>query len=344
MNPYKRFVSEFARVAREGADCPLGGIAPLPHPAPAADAPIALLFSPHPDDESITGGLALRLSRECGWKIINVAVTLGSKPERRAGRLEELQGACRFLGFELLTVAGGGVEDVITHCVSDTGANGRAGSPLPAAARTECAPYQPRPTHDGITARQSLALPQLPASPRGLEGVSVSTRPDNRQWWSSSVATIAGVLRRQQPRAIFFPHELDWNSTHIGTHWLVMDALTQAEGLGCYLVETEFWGQMESPNLLVEYSVPDVADLVAAISFHTGEVQRNPYHLRLPAWLHDNVRRGAELAGGQGQAAPDFVFGQLFRLRRWRSGRIEACLAGGRNLPVSERADTVFPP
>src|SRR5208283_3144516 len=103
MNPYHHFVAEFARVAREAADCPLGGIAPLPHPAPAPDAPTALLFSPHPDDESITGGLALRLSRECGWRIINVAVTLGSKPERRAERLEELKGACRFLGFELST-------------------------------------------------------------------------------------------------------------------------------------------------------------------------------------------------------------------------------------------------
>ena len=60
MNPYHRFVSEFARVAREGADCPLGGMAPPPRPPPPPDAPKALLFSPHPDDESVTGGLALR--------------------------------------------------------------------------------------------------------------------------------------------------------------------------------------------------------------------------------------------------------------------------------------------
>jgi len=40
--------------------------------------------------------------------------------------------------------------------------------------------------------------------------------------------------------------------------------LAQAEGLNCYVVETEFWGQMASPNLLVEYSARDVADLVAA--------------------------------------------------------------------------------
>jgi len=284
MNPYLHFVSEFARVAREGAHCPLGGIAPLPHRPPPPDAPKALLFSPHPDDEAITGGLALRLLRQCGWNVLNVAVTLGSKPERRAGRLEELKGACRFLGFEL-----------------------------------------------------------LPAAPGGLESVANSTRANNPNLWSASVAAIAAILRQHQPKAIFFPHDMDWNSAHVGAHWLVMDALPQVDGLSCYLVETEFWGQMTSPNLLAEYSVQDVADLVAATSFHAGEVRRNPFHLRLPAWLHDNVRRGAELVGGQGQAAPDFVFAQLFRLRRWRLGRMESCYPGGRLLPLSASAGTVFP-
>jgi LmbE family N-acetylglucosaminyl deacetylase len=37
-----------------------------------------LIFSPHPDDECIIGGLALRLLREAKWNVINVAVTLGS--------------------------------------------------------------------------------------------------------------------------------------------------------------------------------------------------------------------------------------------------------------------------
>jgi hypothetical protein len=34
------------------------------------------------------------------------------------------------------------------NCVSGGGGKGRAGSPLPAAARTECAPCQPGPKHD----------------------------------------------------------------------------------------------------------------------------------------------------------------------------------------------------
>jgi LmbE family N-acetylglucosaminyl deacetylase len=283
MNPYLHFASEFARVAREGSACPLGGFAPPPHPPPAAGAPRALLFSPHPDDEAITGGLALRLMRECGWNVINVAVTLGSKPERRAERLEELKGACGFLGFTL-----------------------------------------------------------LPAAPGGLENISASTRTTHPERWASSVAVVADILRRQRPRAIFFPHERDWNRTHIGAHWLVADALPQVDGLNCHVVETEYWGQMKSPNLLVEYSLRDVADLVAAVSFHAGEVKRIPFHLRLPAWLHDNTRRGGEWIGGQGGAAPDFVFAQLFRVRRWRSGRMERCFPGGRDLPAAARADEVF--
>ncbi len=48
----------------------------------------------------------------------------------------------------------------------------------------------------------------------------------------------------------------DWNSTHIGTHYLLVDALArQASGFACHVVETEFWGAMATPNLMVESSV-----------------------------------------------------------------------------------------
>jgi N-acetylglucosamine malate deacetylase 1 len=110
----------------------------------------------------------------------------------------------------------------------------------------------------------------------------------------------------------------------------------------CYVVETEFWGAMDTPNLMVESSVTDLADMMTALSFHVGEVQRNPYHLLVPAWMQDNVRRGGELVGGQGGAAPDFVFCTLYRLRRWTSGQFETIYAGGRNLPATVSAATLF--
>ena len=57
---------------------------------------------------------------------------------------------------------------------------------------------------------------------------------------------------------------------------------------------------MTDPNLMVEMSAEDLADMIAATTFHVEEVNRNPYHLLLPPWMMDNVRRGGEVAGGQG--------------------------------------------
>src|SRR5436189_1657623 len=99
---------------------------------------------------------------------------------------------------------------------------------------------------------------------------------------------------------------------------------------------------MEHPNLMVELSEADMVELVTALTFHVGEVGRNPYHLSLPAWMIDNVRRGAELVGGQGGAAPDFVFGTLYRLRRWINDRLEPAYAGGRQLACAHKPDSYF--
>jgi hypothetical protein len=95
---------------------------------------------------------------------------------------------------------------------------------------------------------------------------------------------------------------------------------------------------------MVESSVDDVADLLAALSFHVGEVRRNPYHLRMPSWLQDNVRRGAELVGGQGGAAPEFMFATLYRLRQWRNGRVEDVYNGGRQLSVRDHPQRAWEP
>jgi hypothetical protein len=48
----------------------------------------------------------------------------------------------------------------------------------------------------------------------------------------------------------------------------------------------------------------------------------------------DNVRRGAELVGGQGGAAPDFKFATLYRARQWKGGRIEELYSGGKQIGV----------
>jgi N-acetylglucosamine malate deacetylase 1 len=280
MNPYRQFVSELARLVREGKTLPLGGFPVPQRPPTPPDAPRVLIFSPHPDDECIIGGLALRLQREAGMRVVNVAVTQGSNKARQAERWGELRAACDYIGFDLVET-----------------------------------------------------------QPGGLERINLATRFSETAHWQTAVDVIAAIITQLHPAVMLFPHEADWNSTHIGTHHLVMDALgRQSASFECHVVETEFWGAMATPNLMVESSELDIGDMMAALSFHVGEVRRNPYHLLVPAWMQDNVRRGGELVGGQGGAAPDFAFCTLYRLRRWLDGALHLTYQGGRSVPASVNA------
>ena len=282
-NPYQTFVDGFARLLSEGAALSPAGLTPPARPPVSTGASTALIFAPHPDDEVIIGGLPLRLLRELKINVINVAVTLGSRPDRRAERWQELKHACDYLGFGLVT-----------------------------------------------------------PSEKGLEGITPAAREQDPKRWATSVEAITGILTTHRPSIVFAPHAEDWNQTHVGTHHLVLEAMARCSSLDCRVVETEFWGAMDAPNLMVESSAAEVADLVAALALHAGEVARNPYHLRLPAWMIDNVRRGAELVGGQGGAAPPFTFATLYRLRRWVHGRFEGVLDRGRLLSSQDDLSPLF--
>jgi LmbE family N-acetylglucosaminyl deacetylase len=212
-----------------------------------------------------------------------VAVTLGSRQDRRAERWQELKNCCDYIGFGLV----------------------------------------------------------LPGE-TGLEGVNLTARDKNPQQWSAAVQGIADILATRRPAIVFLPHADDWNKTHIGVHHLVLEAMSRLSDLTCRVVETEFWGAMDTPNLMVESGAADVADLVAALSLHVGEVARNAYHLRLPAWMMDNVRRGAELVGGQGGAAPRFAFATLYRLRDWATGRFHDVLEQGRVISSKDDLSELF--
>ncbi|HYG34694.1 MAG TPA: PIG-L family deacetylase [Clostridia bacterium] len=277
MTPYHQLVAEYVRLLKQGRSLPLGDFPPAKRSPIAPNAPKALFFAPHPDDECISGGFALRLLREAGMNVINVAVTLGSKKDRQAARLEELKNACNYLGFGLVQTV-----------------------------------------------------------PNGLERIHPKAREQDPAHWSAAVKVIRGIIEEHQPRVILCPHDRDWNSTHIGVHFLVMDALKQMPAsFSCYLVETEFWGAMTDPNLMVEIDGNDLADMIAATTFHLGEVSRNPYHLSLPAWMMDNVRRGGEVVGGQGGAAPEFAFAALYRLRKWGQGQATRLFEGGKQVPCT---------
>jgi hypothetical protein len=154
---------------------------------------------------------------------------------------------------------------------------------------------------------------------------------------------VAEILLAEQPRAIFLPHENDWNTTHIGVHFLVMDALKlTGNGFKTTLIETEYWHPMTEPNVMVEVSEEVLTDQMTGTSFHAGEVRRNPYHLLLPAWMQDNARRGTELIGGMGGASPGFNFATLYRMRHWQDGARDEVNTGARTLAMSENAAALF--
>ncbi len=242
-----------------------------------APSPEVLVFSPHPDDECITGLLPLRLMRECGARITDIAVTLGSKLSRRAERKAELQSACAYLGWGMHVCGGGS----------------------------------------------------------GFDNVRLQTRADAPAQWAKSVGEISDFLQTRKPAAIFAPHFDDWNGTHIGTAYLVADAVEKSGYTGT-VFQTEYWGGLKEGNLMVEGSPEYIAAQMGALALHAKEVERNDYHLRLPAWQIDNVRRGAEIVGGQGAQAPRFAFATLYNAVKFRNGKWRQAFAR-KFLSLSEK-------
>jgi hypothetical protein len=56
----------------------------------------------------------------------------------------------------------------------------------------------------------------------------------------------------------------------------------------------------------------------------------------------DNVRRGAELVGGRGAKAPDFAFAAIYRLQKWRGGKLWQVFSGGKFLGTAVNPASLF--
>ncbi|MCZ2076433.1 MAG: PIG-L family deacetylase [Bryobacteraceae bacterium] len=275
-NVYSDYVDAIFAVQKMGERLPLGGFDPLTAPPAISSDKKVMGFAPHPDDMEIGGVLPVRL-RRLGMPVLSVAVTLGSNKARRPGRLAELKGASKFLGYELVEVQEGGFERI---------------------------------------------------NPAGR-----SSDPEN---WKRSVQRIAALISEHRPAVIVVPHPEDFNSTHIGTNLLVMEALTSiGPSFTCQVALTEFWFPLRNPNVMLEVEAPLVADLVGAVSYHVGEVERNPYHLTLVPYMIDNVRR-AELVLGIGAAAPPWKMAILMRVEHWNGTRLEPSFEGGRLITASD--------
>lgn len=206
-----------------------------------------MILSPHPDDECIVGSLPLRLMKENNAHVINVAVTLGSKKERQAARLNELEAACELLEMELVVL------------------------------------------------------------------------PEN---WKQKEKELKSLIQKYQPQLILAPHTKDHHPTHIQTGELLKKISPSLKNHSTLIAWTEFWGAMQKPNLLIEVPEEILELQMQALQKHVGEIERNPYHLRLPAWMMDNVRRGSEVIGGKGSGASQMAYGVIYQLQKCVKGKL----------------------
>ncbi|MGH9433714.1 MAG: PIG-L deacetylase family protein [Terriglobia bacterium] len=283
------YLHGFLSQVNGGLKIPLGPSQPSPQLAakiPAKRRPVRIAYcAPHPDDESLSGALALRLQLETGARVTVVAVTLGRDESQRERRLGELQSACQAIGFGLV----------------------------------------------------------VPDTPHGLEDVNPLTRKNRTVRWFRKMEVLREILEKLNPDMVFAPHDDDYNTTHIGTHYLVVDTLQQYLTLQkrppVMLVETEMWHQMNGPNLMLGISPEVVATQLVAACEHGGEMLRNPYHILHPCRLMDNVRRGSEVVGGQGASAQPFPFAELYRISFVVGNETVAAKPGGKIVGPEDRLD-----
>ena len=189
----------------------------------------------------------------------------------------------------------------------------------------------------------SLTVPDTSAGAWGFDRVNRAAKQKDPKDWAEKVEKLAEIFDRERPDAVLAPHDEDFNTTHIGTYDLAVEALgahLECSGRGPVpLIETEFWHQLSEPNLMVGVTAETVALQLMATAEHGGEVARNPYHLRQPARMMDNVRRGSEVVGGQGGPGHPYLFAELYRVTFLRGREIVPPRPGGCVIGPREKLD-----
>jgi len=140
--------------------------------------------------------------------------------------------------------------------------------------------------------------------------------------WTTKAKELKLLLLKYQPQLILAPHLNDFHPTHIKTGKL-LEKVLKAYKANILVAWTEFWAPMEKPNCLIEVPIEIVELQMKALQMHEGEIKRNPYHLRLPAWMMDNVRRGGEIISNIGGEIPQMSFGVIYRLQIFSKGKLK---------------------
>jgi LmbE family N-acetylglucosaminyl deacetylase len=248
---FARYVESFATLYWTA----LGARAPE---VPALSASVSfrpkriLILAPHPDDECLMSGFAVRAVETFQAEVGVIPFSYGSKIERRTERKAELAHALSSLGFTLV--------------------ESRA---IPGSA-------------DELTAKE-----------------------------------FDSALEKFKPDVVISAHLNDGHPVHMRSAELAGLALQEyasASKQSLHWLQSEFWQSMQKPNLLIPLSSAHLAKMGSALMAHAGEISRNPYHLTLPAWALEQVRRGSEMQVDEsenrisGSTKSNFVFGQLYRV------------------------------
>jgi LmbE family N-acetylglucosaminyl deacetylase len=258
---FARYANSFQELFLNAKNAPKPVLAPLSSLISIEPQKI-LILAPHPDDECLMSGFAIRAQEEWGAKVQVVPFSYGSKKERRAERKKELNESLALLQFELLE---------------------------PRSPSSTSAPS----TDDELTQSQLM-----------------------------------DALVRASPDLVITSHLQDGHPTHIHSSELARFSLaryTAQTGRTVHLLQSEFWQSMPQPNLLIPLSSEHLIKMGNALLKHAGEMKRNPYHLSLPAWAMEQVRRGSEMlqdsAGNsaKGSNKQDCVFGQIYRFETMTS-------------------------
>lgn len=185
--------------------------------------------------------------------------------------------------------------------------------------------------------RQKARLKELEAACELLEMENIVLDEN----WKKKEKELKSLIQKYQPQLIIAPHLKDFHPTHIKTGELLKKTLVAGKttAIVCW---SEFWGQMSKPNLLVEVPTEILELQMQALEKHVGEVSRNPYHLRLPAWMMDNVRRGSEVIGGKGTDATTMAFGVIYQLQVVKKGKFSTPKLPEANLTSAMDLGQIF--
>jgi LmbE family N-acetylglucosaminyl deacetylase len=155
----------------------------------------------------------------------------------------------------------------------------------------------------------------------GFSDITLAAQALDAAAWAKKVERITKIIADIRPQVLFMPHAEDRHATHIGAHFLGMDALAKMpKDFACAVVLTEYWSPLAEPNTMIGIGEGEMSALMSALACHVGEVTRNAYDRRFPSYLIDTVRRGERLSGA-GKKAPAMDFAQMVQLGVWLGGK-----------------------